>query len=167
MLNNKVGESHLYLSEDKGKQRHLRKCPFPKELIIKEGAPVVLLTNMSDELINGLRGIVTSINQDGPTVYFSSIKKSVKITKRTWSSPASRDMSHFVSRIQIPLKLAYAISIHKAQGWTLDKVEVDCTNIFKPGQLAVAVGRCKSIEGLRVINYDIKYAKNETFKRAH
>jgi hypothetical protein len=62
--------------------------------------------------------------------------------------------SDAATRIQIPLKLAYALTIHKSQGMTLDWVEVDCAGLFAPGQLAVAISRVKSSSGLRVVNFN-------------
>ncbi|XP_060552571.1 uncharacterized protein LOC132713884 [Ruditapes philippinarum] len=59
-------------------------------------------------------------------------------------------------REQYPLKPAYALTIHKSQGMTLERVEVDCRDIFKPGQLGVAMGRACTLEGLRVINFTSK-----------
>jgi hypothetical protein len=57
------------------------------------------------------------------------------------------------SRKQLPLMLAYAHTIHKTQSLTLNNMEVFCTGIFAPGQLAVAIGRARNISGLRVVNF--------------
>ena len=58
------------------------------------------------------------------------------------------------SRKQLPLKLAFAITIHKSQGLTQDFIEVDCAGIFAPGQLAVAIGRARRACGLHVVNFN-------------
>ncbi|XP_053382006.1 uncharacterized protein LOC128549396 [Mercenaria mercenaria] len=59
-------------------------------------------------------------------------------------------------REQVPLLLAYALTVHKAQGMTLDRVEVNCQQMYRPGQLGVAMGRVRSSDGLRVINFTPK-----------
>ncbi|XP_052279109.1 ATP-dependent DNA helicase PIF1-like [Dreissena polymorpha] len=61
-------------------------------------------------------------------------------------------------RKQYPFTLAFGLTIHKAQGMTLDRVEVDCRDIFRPGQLGVALSRTRRPEGLRVINFHPRYA---------
>ena len=57
-------------------------------------------------------------------------------------------------RVQIPLKIAFALSIHKSQGMSLDSCFVDGSRIFAEGQLYVALSRCRSVSGLRVRNLD-------------
>jgi ATP-dependent DNA helicase PIF1 len=57
---------------------------------------------------------------------------------------------------QIPLLPAYALTIHKSQGLTLDAAVIDCKNIFACGQLYVALSRVRKLENLKVINFDKK-----------
>ncbi|KDN35966.1 hypothetical protein RSAG8_11177, partial [Rhizoctonia solani AG-8 WAC10335] len=57
------------------------------------------------------------------------------------------------SRCQVPLILAWALTIHRAQGQTIDRLRVDLAKSFAPGQAYVAISRCKTLEGLQVVNF--------------
>lgn len=68
-------------------------------------------------------------------------------------------MKNIAKRVQLPLKVAYAMTIHKSQGMSLEGVVVNCDNCSRPGQIGVAVGRAKSIDGLRVRNFKSSMCK--------
>ena len=149
-----VGEKKTYMCKDYGSRKELEKCPLPEVLELKVGTPVILLTNLSDELVNGRQGKVVKIEQDGPTVYFPQLDQNIKITEKSWSRYDPRKKCNIASRAQIPLKPSFAITIHKAQGMTLNSVIVDASNIFKCGQLGVAIGRATKKDGLQVVNFN-------------
>ncbi|GAN07813.1 DNA repair and recombination protein [Mucor ambiguus] len=87
-----------------------------------------------------------------PVVKFANDKEMI-MEREAWSValPGGRDVSR---RRQIPLMLAWAISIHKSQGQTLDAVRVDLGKVFEKGQAYVALSRATSLERLQILNFD-------------
>ncbi|CAG2199280.1 PIF1 [Mytilus edulis] len=134
----------------------------PKHLGLKISAPVMLLVNLSDKLVNGLIGRVQKIHEHEIQVQFvlDGKNESVAITKYTFTKYDPVDKKCIAKRIQFPIKLAFAITIHKSQGMTIPYLEIDCKNSNQPGQVGVAVGRAKLISGIKVTNY-----KSSSIKR--
>ena len=119
----------------------------------------MLQVNLSRTLVNGLCGIVTSLDTDSVTVHFPSIRKteSIKVYSFTiFDREKGRDIA---CRMQIPLTLAFAHTVHKAQGLTMDKVIIDCRHMKNPGQIGVAVGRATSTAGLQILNFNTNLVK--------
>ena len=106
-------------------------------------------------LVNGSQGIVTGFADGLPAVRFRN--GLIKIVgKHEWISETVPG----VGVQQIPLILAWAITIHKAQGVTLELAEIDVgSGIFECGQTYVALSRVKSLEGLILKAYDVKRIK--------
>jgi ATP-dependent DNA helicase PIF1 len=124
---------------------------YVPELTLRVGAQVMLLTNKDVEhgLVNGSRGVIERFC-DGPEplpmVKFRN-GEVIIIEKASW---ASEDLEGY-NREQIPLRLAYAVTIHKAQGATLDCALIDIgDNTFEYGQAYVALSRVKSLESLYI-----------------
>lgn len=119
------------------------------ELILAIGAQVMLLSNLDHEagLVNGSRGVVVGFEPSGaPIVQFRS-GSAIPISATTWESEEIEGLS----RKQIPLRLAYAITIHKAQGATLDCALIDIgTSTFEYGQAYVALSRVKNLQSLYI-----------------
>ena len=116
-------------------------------------AQVMLIVNLdvANGLANGSRGVVKSFSENGnPLVLFLN-SMVVEITPYTWYND---DAANNFGRIQIPLKLAYAITIHKIQGATLDCALINLNNIFQDGQAYVALSRVKSLSGLYILGID-------------
>ena len=123
--------------------------PYVTELVLKKGAQVMLIKNIDPEngLVNGSRGIVTDFTPQGKPVVHFKIGTEVTVDYETWAS----DHESPVERIQIPLCLAYALTIHKSQGATLDCALIDVgPKIFEYGQAYVALSRLKSLDGLYI-----------------
>ena len=131
-------------------------CNAPLELELCIGAQVMLLYNMdiSEGLVNGSRGVVVNFIQNLPVVKFINGAEHI-INYHNWDM--EENDKTILSAEQIPLKIAYAISIHKCQGSSLDCVEIDLGEVFEYGQAYVALSRVKSLEGLSII--DINYKK--------
>ena len=163
------GEPHVFRAIVRGK---FPEADFPtsEALALKVGARVMTLTNKrtSDgeiEYVNGELGVVESIDNGNDAVVHVRLDRgdTVILQRTKWSKyeyelemdansgkPIVRQ--HEVgSFVQIPLKLAYAVTIHKAQGLTLDYIEVKLGNgCFAPGQLYTALSRCRNIKNLRI-----------------
>jgi ATP-dependent exoDNAse (exonuclease V) alpha subunit len=143
-----------------------RSCPADAHLELRMGSRVMLLANGAaadgTEYANGNTGVVTEIEPDGPTVdVLLDDGRTVSLGPHCWLEQEYRLVKDpetgeekprlvtVASFEQLPLKLAYAITIHKSQGMSLDRVHVDLgTGVFAGGQLYVALSRCRSIDGL-------------------
>ena len=134
---------------------------YSKELVLMVGAQVMLIanTNPTEGLVNGSRGVVTGFcsYSELPIIEFvNGVKKT--LGSHTWPI----EEYEFVSRSQIPLQLAFAVTTHKCQGSTLDSALVDIgSGIFEYGQAYVALSRVRSLEALYVHDFD------KTAFRAH
>jgi len=143
-------------------------CTAPVVLELKPGAQVMLLRNIDVKhgLCNGARGVVDNIDRKTgyPMVFFSN-GMHMQIKEEIWSYN-SKDFSMkkylktgkspgwCVILEQIPLRLAYAITIHKSQGCTIDPVVVNFNRMFANAQVYVALSRARSLAGLGIRNFN-------------
>lgn len=138
----------------------LRKnSPVPDELILAVGAQVMLRKNIDTEggLVNGSRGIVTNVNVMFPTVKFMNGRE-MPIVPEIWSLTVEDNIE--VQKKQIPLSLAYAITVHKSQGQTLDLAVISIgPSIFEFGQAYTALSRVRDLNGLYLFRFDPKRIK--------
>jgi ATP-dependent DNA helicase PIF1 len=137
---------------------------FPTEsaLRLKLGAQVMFIKNdiAKKEYVNGTIGKIIKLNNDSITVQIEErdgTLKNIDVEKQTWeilryklgSDPSKIDTEVIGSFKQYPLRLAWAITIHKSQGKTFDKVIIDLTGgAFEHGQTYVALSRCRTLEGI-------------------
>lgn len=133
--------------------KFIKDCPAIEILQLCVGSQVMLIYNLNIEqgLVNGSRGVITSFVDDKPIVKFVDGHE-IMIDYNVWE--IEMDGNKFLTITQIPLRLGYAFSIHKAQGLTLDYAIVDITNCFEYGQAYCALSRVKNLEGLSILGLD-------------
>ena len=153
-----TGESYKFEAEIKG---DFFESQYPAEPILelKEGAQVMFIKNdISGEkkYYNGKIAVVSSITNDKIEVVVPNSREIIEVEKDIWQNLKYQydEVEDRVSQNEVgsfkhfPLKLAWAITIHKSQGLTLEKVIIDAERSFAPGQVYVALSRCVSLDGL-------------------
>jgi ATP-dependent DNA helicase PIF1 len=129
-----------------------------RNIYLKEGAQVMLTVNLDIELglTNGSRGIVLACNDNSVTVKFMN-DKTIDIIPYPYEY---QDDNVLIIRQQFPLKLAWSYSIHKSQGATLDYAIIDLgTSLFCPALGYVALSRCRTLEGIYIVNIVPEFIK--------
>ena len=134
-----------------------RNFQVPLQLKLKVGAQVMLVANLSTDigLANGARGCVVGFQGDFPIVDFINVKNCL-IKPYRWTIDLGRNLSYDI--VGLPLKLAWAITIHKAQGQSAELLVADLKGAFAPGQVYTALSRAVSLNNLTVRNLDLKRA---------
>jgi ATP-dependent DNA helicase PIF1 len=138
-------------------------APYNTTETLAVGAQVMLIYNRDPKagLVNGSRGVVTDFVKDDDTDELIPIVKfkngmHIAIGRHVW------EMEQFpgVCRLQIPLRLAYACTIHKSQGASLDCALIDCgPSVWEWGQAYVALSRVRSLDGLYMFAFDRRSVK--------
>ena len=137
--------------------------PTEKTLVLKIGAKVMFLRNDSEtprRFFNGKIGMVEKINDDYITIKCPDDFDSIELSQAEWenirystnATTKQIEENQLGKFTQFPLRLAWAITIHKSQGLTFDKAVIDAGNAFASGQVYVALSRCRSLEGLVLLS---------------
>ncbi len=133
--------------------------PTAERLELKKGAQVMFIKNDSNPLkryFNGKIGTIIDLDNDGLTVRCPGDLEDIEVTPEVWENikysidKVTKDITSDVqgSFSQIPLRLAWAITIHKSQGLTFERAIIDAESSFAHGQTYVALSRCKTLEGI-------------------
>jgi hypothetical protein len=134
---------------------------FPAEasLVLKEGAQVMFLKNDTEKrYFNGKIGVIKSLMQDEIIVNCDGVD--IYVSQETWENTryvltpneGRLDQEVLGTFTQFPLRLAWAITIHKSQGLTFEKVMIDAGAAFSSGQVYVALSRCTSLDGIVLLS---------------
>lgn len=165
-------ETRTYHMTSKGRQSAveslINRCLAPEQLVLKLGAEVMFVANNpAKQFYNGTLGKVVKFSDSGKPV-IQTKQHLITVDEHTWKT---EDGDKTIAEVtQLPLRLAWAITIHKSQGMSLDAAEIDLSKSFEPGMGYVALSRVRSIEGLyikginnmamvvnpRIIEFDVK-----------
>ncbi|MBX2991464.1 MAG: helix-turn-helix domain-containing protein [Bacteroidetes bacterium] len=156
-LENLASRSYIFSAEILDEfPEHIQ--PAEKELKLKRGAQVMFLKNDTEgkQYFNGKIGVVTEVDWDVVKVLCKDDQSEIIVKKSEWQNiryyidSETREIKEEIlgTFIQYPLRLAWAITIHKSQGLTFEKVIINAERAFASGQVYVALSRCTSLEGV-------------------
>ena len=164
--------------------------PIEEKLELKIGAQIMFIKNdlsIDKQFFNGKMGIIASVSNEEIGVHFPEENKTIEVEKYEWENvrfkvnESTKEIEEEVigTFVHYPIKLAWAITVHKSQGLTFDKAALDVSQVFAPGQAYVALSRLRSLEGLvllsplymngissdeNVLNYATNKANEEVLK---
>ena len=166
--------------------------PVEENLKLKVGAQIMFVKNdlsFDKNYFNGKMGFIKSLSSQEILVHFPQENKTIEVEKYEWQNIRYKvdEMTKEIEEevlgtfVHYPIKLAWAITVHKSQGLTFDKAALDVSQVFLPGQAYVALSRLRSLNGLillsplrmngisndqDVMDYSLNKASDELLKSA-
>ena len=137
--------------------------PVDEMLRLKEGAQIMFIKNdlsFDKKYFNGKMGVIKSLSSKEIWVHFPDENKTIEVEKYEWQNIRYKvnDISKEIEEevlgtfVHYPIKLAWAITVHKSQGLTFEKAALDVSQVFLPGQAYVALSRLRSLKGLILLS---------------
>lgn len=150
-------EAHLYFMSALGPEKLVaamkRTCLSPEKLELKKGALVMFVRNNYEKgYFNGTIGKIAGFDGNNDPVVETLRHQKINVEPANWT--ISEDDKIIAQLTQHPLRLAWAITVHKSQGMTLDAAEIDLSKSFVEGMGYVALSRIKSLKGLRLLGFN-------------
>ncbi|HIP35906.1 MAG TPA: DUF2075 domain-containing protein [Crocinitomix sp.] len=159
-------ESYFYEAKTKGDKTIVntlkKQVLAPNKIELKIGAKVMFVKNNTEKnIVNGTLGKVIDFSVKDYPIVKTTNGRTITVYREFWIIE-DENGNEIASYNQLPLRLAWAITIHKSQGMTLDVVEMDLTKTFEPGQGYVALSRLKDIDNLLLKGYNEKSLEVDT-----
>ncbi len=134
-------------------QTLIKSCLSPERLVLKKGARVMFTKNHPEGMyVNGTLGVVSEFNSFGEPVVETNSGMKFSVTNQSWKIEEEGKVKAEIA--QLPLRLAWAITIHKSQGMSLDAMEVDLSKAFAKGMGYVALSRVRSLGGMKLLGFN-------------
>lgn len=158
-LNKLDSKEYIYNYDSQGSKSYIEKLfkssLLEERIVLKKDAVVMFIKNNPEKgYINGTTGVVIDFSKENQLPIVKTANGDIiSVEKEDWS--IENENADIIAKVsQIPLKLAWAITIHKSQGMTLDAAQIDLSKTFEVGQGYVALSRIKSIDGLQLIGFN-------------
>ncbi len=161
-----VNKKHLSLISGEAKNYHMtskgsrglaetlkKSCLSPEILELKKGARVMFTKNHVDGgYVNGTLGVVSDFNSFGDPIIRTNSGMTFAVGPQSWKIEEEGKVKAEIT--QLPLRLAWAITVHKSQGMSLDAMEVDLSKSFVRGMGYVALSRVRSLGGMKLLGFN-------------